>query len=138
MTEIGAVATASKILDRARWSRAADCLAIAVAVSLPWSTSATSLLIALWLATVLPTLRPSEFAREIADPGGGLPILVWALGIVGMLWSQATLAEQVNAIKGFHKLLVIPLLFIQFQRSDRATWVVGGFLVSCTVLLAVS
>jgi len=137
MTEIRAVAV-GRVFDRARWSKAADCLAVAVALSLPWSTSATSLLIVLWLVTVLPTLRPSEFAREIAGPGGGLPIVVWSLGIVGMLWSQAPLAEGVHAIKGFHKVLVIPLLLIQFRRSDRGAWVLGSFLGSCTALLAVS
>ena len=39
----------SQVLDRERWTRLADGLAIALAVSLPWSTSATGILIVLWL-----------------------------------------------------------------------------------------
>ena len=33
------------------------------------------------------------------------------------------------------KLLVIPLLFAQFLRSERGWWVLGGFVLSCLVLL---
>jgi len=138
MTTFVPLLSGGKLFDRDRWVRSADALAVAVAVSLPWSTSATSALIAFWIVTLLPTLRPADLARELREPAGGLPVLLWALGIVGMLWSQASLAEQVYAVKGFHKLLVIPLLFIHFRRSERGHWVIGGFLASCTVLLAAS
>jgi O-antigen ligase len=33
---------------------------------------------------------------------------------------------------------VIPLLLVQFRRSDRGLWVFGGYLVSCAVLLLAS
>jgi O-antigen ligase len=138
MTASAPLLSAEKLFERERWAKAADVLAVAVAVSLPWSTSATSVLIALWLVTLLPTLRPADLARELKDPAGGLPVLLWALGIAGMVWSVASLAEQFYALKGFHKLLVIPLLFIHFRRSERGHWVIGGFLASCTLLLAAS
>ncbi|MFZ0845273.1 MAG: hypothetical protein WAM62_05720 [Pseudolabrys sp.] len=32
----------------------------------------------------------------------------------------------------------IPLLFVQFRRSDRGPWVFGGYVASCLALLAVS
>jgi len=128
----------AKTFDRARLARLADGLAGAVAVSIPWSTSATSLFLGLWLLALLPTLRPSDVRRVLAEPGGGLPVLLWGLAVVGGLWSAAPFIDQVNALRGFHKLLVIPLLLIHFRRSDKGTWVLGGFLVSCTVLLAVS
>ena len=138
MTEIAQSAAAAGLLDRARWSRLADSLAVAVAVSLPWSTSATSLLIALWLLAVLPTLRPAEFVRELAHPAGGLPVLLWLFAMIGGLWSEAGLFEQLSAAKGMHKLLVIPLLLIHFRRSDKGAWALGGFLVSCIPLLGLS
>src|ERR1019366_4957550 len=34
--------------------------------------------------------------------------------------------------------LVIPLLLVQFRRSERGTWVLGGYVVSCVVLLVLS
>jgi O-antigen ligase len=126
------------MLDRARLAQAADWLAVAVAVSLPWSTSATSILIVLWLLALVPTVTVAELRRELAHARSAFPIILWALGIVGMLWSEAAFADQLYAIKGFHKLLVLPLLFIHFRRSDRGYWVLGGFIISCTVLLAVS
>jgi O-antigen ligase len=128
----------TKAFDRARWMKVADGLAIAVAVSLPWSTTATGALIALWLLALVPTITLSELRREIANPACGLPVLLWALVIVGMLWSEASLAERLDATKGLHKLLVIPLLVIHFRHSDKGYWVLAGFLASCTVLLAVS
>jgi hypothetical protein len=41
-------------------------------------------------------------------------------------------------LAGFHKLLVIPLLFVQFSRSAQAHYLLVGFLFSCTVLLIFS
>ena len=45
--------------------RVADGLVIAVAVSLPWSTSATSTLVVLWLLAVLPTLSFAELRAAL-------------------------------------------------------------------------
>jgi O-antigen ligase len=38
----------------------------------------------------------------------------------------------------FHKLLCIPLLMAQFERSDRTRWVMMGFVGSCFLLLLLS
>lgn len=132
------VREATSLFERARWSGVLDGLAVAVAVSLPWSTSLTGILIAVWLIVLVPTLRVREVARELANPAAGLAVAVWAFGVLGMLWSEASLSEQMLALKGLHKLLVVPLLLIEFRRSDRGHWVLGGFVASCTVLLAVS
>ena len=40
--------------------RLADGLVIGIAVALPWSTSATVILICLWAGLVLPTIEPDE------------------------------------------------------------------------------
>ena len=53
-----------ELFDRARLRRAADGLMIAVAVSLPWSTSATGILLVIWLLAVLPTTTAGEFAAR--------------------------------------------------------------------------
>ena len=55
--------------------RVADCLAVAVAISLPWSTSATGILIVLWLIALAPTLDLAAIRREVMTPAGGLPVL---------------------------------------------------------------
>ena len=124
--------------DRTRLARVADGLAVAVAVSMPWSTSATGILLALWLLALIPTLDWADLRRTIATPAGGLPVLLFLLGVVGMLWADVTLIERWKGLDSFFKLLVIPLLLVQFQRSDRGLQVFIGYAVSCIVLLVLS
>jgi len=121
-----------------RLSRLADFLVIAIAVSLPWSTSATSILVVLWLVALVPSLDWGELRRVLATPAGGLPVLLAALGAAGMLWGDVSLSERWNGMDSFLKLLALPLLLTQFRRSGRGEDVFGGYLVSCVVLLLVS
>jgi hypothetical protein len=127
-----------RILDRARLARVADGLAVGVAVSLPWTTSGTSILIALWLLALVPTLDVASLRRILLTPAGGLPVALWMLALVGLLWSVAPLAEGIGGFKVFFRLLAIPLLMVQYRRSDRGIWVLGGFLAACTALLLAS
>jgi O-antigen ligase len=126
------------LFDRARLERAADALAVAVVVSMPWSTTATSILIVLWLVAAVPTLDWAAVRRELLTAAGGLPVLFCLLAIIGMLWADAPWRERLGGLDSFHRFLVIPLLLAQFRRSGSGRWVVVGFLASCTVLLVVS
>jgi O-antigen ligase len=125
-------------VDRALFMRVADWLAIAVAVALPWSTSTTGIFIAVWLVVLLPTLDVPMIRREVLTAAGGLPVLLWALGAVGMLWADVGWTERLSGLGGFHRLLIIPLLLAQFRRSDHGTWVACGFLISSAIVLLVS
>ena len=127
-----------KLRDRERWSRFADCLAVGLAVSLPWSTSATGIFAALLAIVVLPTTRADEWRKVLRMAAGWLPVLLFALGALGMLWASVPMAERLDGLKSFAKLLFIPLLMVQFQRSPRGAWALTGFLASCTVLLGAS
>jgi O-antigen ligase len=138
MSELALESGAVKGDLRARLPRIADGLAAAVAVSLPWSTSATGILIGLWLIAVVPALDPAALRRELASPAGGLPVLLWGLGALGMLWADVGWSERLAGLSGFHKLLLVPLLLTQFRRGGNAWWAIVGFLASSGVLLAVS
>jgi hypothetical protein len=72
-------------VDRVQLGKVAERLVVAVVVSLPWSTSATSILIVLFLIAVLPTLDRASLCREAMTATGGLPVLLWALAAIGML-----------------------------------------------------
>src|SRR5262245_56660375 len=124
--------------NRVRLAPIADGLVAAVAVSLPWSTSATGILVVLWLTTLLPVLDGAAVRREVLSAAGGLPVLLWVLGAIGMLWADVSWSERIAGLSGLHKLLFIPLLLAQFRRSGQARWAIVGFLVSSVVLLAVS
>jgi O-antigen ligase len=123
---------------RARLPQLADGLAAAVAVSLPWSTSATGILIVLWLVALVPTLDVAAVRREVLSAAGGLPVLLWVLAAIGMLWADVSWSERITGLNSFHKLLVVPLLLTQFRRGGNAKWIVFGFLASAGVLLLVS
>ena len=124
--------------SRKKLATVADILAVAIAVSLPWSTSATGILVGLWFFTLVPVFRWEELRREILTPAGGLPVLLVLLGVAGMLWADVTLLERWRGFDSFLKLLAIPLLLVQFQRSERGTWVFAGYLFSCVLLLVVT
>jgi O-antigen ligase len=121
-----------------RLEHVADVLVGGVLVALPWSVSATEILIVLWLIALLPTLSAEAVRREVMSAAGGLPVLLWLLGVLGMLWADASWSERIAGLSGFHKLLVVPLLLAQYRRWGQAQWVLLGFLGSCAVLMVVS
>jgi O-antigen ligase len=125
-------------LDMRTLQHAADWLAVAVVVSLPWSTSASIILIVVWLVAVLPTLAVADVRRELLTAAGGLPVLLWMLAAVGMLWADVPWAERIDGLGGFHRLLATPLLLAQFRRSEFGPCACYGFLASATVVLVLS
>ena len=75
------------LFDRQRLLALPDWLAIGVALSLPWSTSLTGIVIALWLLAVLPTLDRDmlwagarQSGRRAAGPAVGFRRLRHAVG----------------------------------------------------------
>lgn len=78
----------SGVITRIDPQQAADALAMAVVVSLPWSTSATGILIVLWILSMLRFLSFSRLERSLYDLrklastlAGGVPILLWLLAV---------------------------------------------------------
>jgi O-antigen ligase len=122
-------------IDQAKLTRFADGLVVAAAVSLPWSTSATAILVVLWLFALIPTLRWADIRHELMTPAGGLPVLLVVVGLAGMLWADVSLVERWKGFESFLKLLVIPLLFVQYRHSGHGEWVFAGYLLSCVALL---
>jgi hypothetical protein len=124
--------------DRAFFVRLADWLALGVAIALPWSTSVTGICIAAWLIVLLPTLDPAALRRELTSAAGGLPVVLWCLGALGMFWTDVGWQERLAGLDSYHRLLVIPLLLAQFRRSENGIWVVYGFFGSSAMVLIAS
>jgi O-antigen ligase len=114
----------------------ADWCAVGVVASLPWSTSATGILIVIWLLCLLPTLDVATVREEVLTAAGGLPVALWLLAAAGMLWADVSWADRIDGLGGFHKLLIIPFVLAHFRRSERSSWVLVAFLLSCTLVLA--
>ena len=115
-----------------------DWLAVGVAATLPWSTSATGIFIALWIVAVLPTFDRAAVRHGLATFAGFLPVLLLGPGGGRYVWADVSLAERFGGLSGFHRLLVIPMLLIHFRRSERGLWVLYGFFAGALALLLVS
>jgi O-antigen ligase len=120
------------------FDQAADVLAIMTAASLPWSTTAPAIFIALFLLMMVPTLDWRAYARHLAHPACALSFMLVALAIVGVLWSDAPWPARLHGISPTLKLLLIPALLYHFQHSSRGMSVFIAFLVSCTLLMVLS
>src|SRR5690242_9597015 len=92
-------------LDRSSLATYADWAAVAVAVALPWSTTAVGIAIAVWLVIVLPSLDGAAVKRELATAAGGLPVLLWCLAVIGMLWADVDWHDRFAGLNSFHRLL---------------------------------
>jgi O-antigen ligase len=124
--------------DPAAWATTADIFVILIAVSLPWSTSLVAIFAAALLVSMVPFLDVRAFLQSLRRPICALPIALFALAVVGMLWSDAPWGTRLYAIGATAKLLVLPVLFYHFERSARGVQVFIAFLASCVLLLAMS
>src|ERR1700751_4599329 len=124
--------------DRSALARLADWAAVAVAVALPWSTSAVGIAVAVWLVILLPSLDANAVKRALISPAGGFAVALWCLGVIGMAWADVSWHDRFAGLNSFHRLLAIPLLLAQFRRSGNGIWVIGGFFISSIALLIAS
>jgi O-antigen ligase len=120
------------------WARTADVVAVLIALALPWSTSLVGIFVVVWVIAVLPTLDPAAFAALLRRPISAMPIFLFALAVVGTLWSDEQWGARLYAIGPTAKLLVLPILLYHYQRSSRGMPVLVAFLISCALLMAVS
>jgi O-antigen ligase len=122
----------------AAWAKAADIVAVLLALSLPWSTSLVGIFGAVFVLVVVPTLELKPFLQSLQRPISALPIALFVLAVVGMLWSDAAWGARTYAVSPTAKLLVLPFVFYHFERSTRGMWIFTAFLVSCTLLMVMS
>ena len=115
-----------------------DRLTALIAILLPWSTTGVVIASVLWVIAVLTTLEPAAFLRSLKRPISALPIALFALAMVGMLWSEASWGQRLYNVGPTLRLMALPLLFYHYERSPRGIWVFKAFLASCVVLMLVS
>jgi len=124
--------------DPAAWMDTADIFAVLLALSLPWSTSLVAIFAGVLALVMLPTIDAGTFIETLKRPICAAPIALFALALAGTLWSDARWGLRFYAVAPTAKLLLLPLLFYHFERSQRGLWVLTAFLASCTALLAMS
>ncbi len=120
------------------WLLCADLYPALAAFALPWSTTAVSVLLVLWLIVLLPTIEWRALLTSLKNPASFLPIVFFGLAGAGMLWADASWAVRLQALHPAFKLLAIPLLLYHFGRSERSSWVFIAFFSSCALLMGFS
>jgi O-antigen ligase len=116
----------------------AEHLAILMAISLPWSTTVFGLFTVLWLVTLSTVVDPQRFLEQLRRPESWLPVALFCVAAAGMLWANASWAARLHAAGSMIKLLAVPLLIYQFERSQKGIHIFLAFLISCTALLFLS
>jgi O-antigen ligase len=115
-----------------------DLLTVLIALLLPWSTTGVVIVAVLWVIALVPTIEAGAFLRSLTRPICVLPIALFALALVGTLWSDASWSERLYAVGPTVKLLMLPLLLYHCERSPRGEWVFVAFLASCALLMVAS
>jgi O-antigen ligase len=124
--------------DPAAWIASCDIFIILVALSLPWSTSLVAIFAVAALVAMAPFFDAKAFLQSLKRPISIFPVALFALALVGTLWSDAPWGARLYAVGPAAKLLMLPVLFYHFQRSTRGVQVFTAFLVSCILLMAMS
>jgi len=115
-----------------------DLLTVLIALLLPWSTTGVVIVAVLWVIALVPTIEVGAFLRSLTRPICALPIAMFALALVGTLWSDASWSERLYAVGPTAKLLMLPLLLYHSERTARGSWVFIAFLASCALLMVAS
>jgi O-antigen ligase len=120
------------------WMTTADIVAVLLALALPWSTSLVGIFGVVMILTLLPSIDIDIFIASLKRPICAAPIALFLLAVIGTLWSDASWSARFHAVSPTAKLLMLPLLFYHFSRSQRGLWVFVAFLASCAVVAVMS
>ncbi len=120
------------------WLLCADIYPALAAASLPWSTTAVSVFMVLWLIVVLPTIRWPAFFEALRAPASYLPLAFFALAFAGLFWTADSWPVGFQGLVPVTKLLAVPLLLYHYERSERGHWVLLAFLAACVLLMGLS
>ncbi|MDB5653892.1 MAG: O-antigen ligase [Tardiphaga sp.] len=119
-------------------SDARQVAAIATAFALPLSTSAQAITVSIFAVLALLTLDPARFHATLRRPAAWLPVALFVLIALGVLWSVQPIAPAAKWIGPYAKLLLIPLVMATAFTPKQA-WQIGyGFVAACVILLALS
>jgi hypothetical protein len=118
----------------ARQILAVDILAVLTAASLPWSTSAVAVFTVLWLLALVPTLNSGAYLRFLNRPACLLPLLFFALAVIGNALGRRSLARAPSWHQSRRQITGDPSLLYHFERSERGAWVFVAFLL-CALLM---
>jgi O-antigen ligase len=66
--------------------------AVATAATLPVSTSGQAIALSIFVVLALLTVKPGEWLATIMTPAAAIPVGLYVLIVIGMLWSPTPFA----------------------------------------------
>ncbi|MBR0774568.1 O-antigen ligase family protein [Bradyrhizobium diazoefficiens] len=116
--------------------RNVDAVIMLLAVALPWSTSATGILGIVVALCILPIVRMELLLTSLKRPASMLPLAVLLLAGIGTTWADGvSWPERMTGVGKMAKFLLLPLLLVHYQSSQRAKWIFTAFIASSVVLV---
>jgi O-antigen ligase len=113
--------------------------AVLAAVALPFSTTGTTVFLALAFLAWLLCGRLFGLIRMAArHPVAQGAVLLLFLVLAGVLWSEASAVESADAIAKYRKLLLLAVLLPILDTPFWRRAVIGAFFASLTLLLLIS
>ncbi|MGY4483318.1 hypothetical protein ACVWWR_002509 [Bradyrhizobium sp. LM3.2] len=69
---------------------------------------------AIWLVVLIPTIEPGELKKSFLRPESFLPAALFALAVLGLLWTDVDRTGMLQGLGPVAKFAVLPLLIYHF------------------------
>lgn len=112
--------------------------AVATAFMLPLSTTGQAVCVSIFLICALATLDTAALLATTRRLAGLLPVLLFSLLCLGLLWTPESVAFSIKWISPYAKLLLIPVLLASRFSTRQVIQIGSGFVAACTILLMLS
>ncbi|MET0968715.1 MAG: O-antigen ligase family protein [Tardiphaga sp.] len=112
--------------------------AIATGFTLPFSTSGEAIAVSVFAVLALLTLDRPRAVATMRRPAAWLPVALFALILIGVLWSVQPFGAAIKWVGPYSKLLLIPLVMATLFTPQQALQVGYGFLAGCLFVLLLS
>src|ERR1700677_3731946 len=134
-TRFGDEMSAKGLAERLLISR--QMAAVATAAMLPVSTSGQAIALSVFVVLALLTVKPEEWLATIVTPAAAIPVGLFVLSVIGMLWSPTPFAPG-GGVGHYAKLLLVPVAMACAFTPRQGLQIGYGFLAGCLVILALS
>jgi O-antigen ligase len=111
--------------------------AVATAAMLPVSTSGQAIALSIFVVLALLTVKPEQWLATIMTPAAAIPVGLFVLIVIGMLWSPTPFAPG-GGVGHYAKLLLIPVAMSCAFTPRQGLQIGYGFLAGCLVILVLS
>lgn len=136
---ISPVAIHDSVLPSNKWDTAAKFLLAGAAFSLALPTAWISVfLIPMAICWLLSGRFQYKYQRIRENPAAWMPVMLFAMYGVGVLYSSASTSQALDYLASYHKLLFIPIIVSLLDDDVWRRRILGTFFAGMLLVLAVS